>query len=217
MAILLGHLYKPPPQLTPEADSVKPVFTTLYDVCLRCLQKNPSDRYANLDELRKDLLLDIEDKEEYLDRTMKSRQEQFKQFYKGEIDDVVGIMEGELAQRVAPLRILESADLPVEEALTPFLNILQYEVNEFRVELLDKEPGNQIALILNGEKEENLSHLIKTKETPSWLNIPVIICGSDDDFDYISKSIELGAFDYISQPFNPTDVQRKLKRLKVEE
>ncbi|NIM18264.1 MAG: response regulator [Candidatus Aminicenantes bacterium] len=69
------------------------------------------------------------------------------------------------------------------------------------------------AIILNKGKDENLKLIQEIQRIKEWETIPVLLCGPEGDLDYISRAIDAGAGDYLSYPFDPKEIIKKIESL----
>ena len=69
------------------------------------------------------------------------------------------------------------------------------------------------AVILNKSKDENLVIIQQIRSFKNWEKVPVLICGPEGDLEYISLTIDAGAGDYLSYPFDPKEIIKKIERL----
>jgi DNA-binding response OmpR family regulator len=69
------------------------------------------------------------------------------------------------------------------------------------------------AVVLNKGKDENLVIIQELHSSKKWKKTPVFICGPEGDLEYISLTIDAGANDYLSYPFDPKEITKKIERL----
>jgi len=66
------------------------------------------------------------------------------------------------------------------------------------------------AILLQVGSEEDISRLKRIRE--NYSHIPVIVLGLEEDTSLIVRSVKEGAFDYLTKPFNPAEVQISVSR-----
>jgi len=219
MSIFLSHLYQLPKPIKSWKGGTDPQAYQLLEIVNTCLNKNPEDRYASIYELRKALTETPKDKFRLPETLVGEREVRFKQYYMGPIDDTH--VETRVARitpaHKTPLLVIEAANLNVENTISPLLKITNHSVqNPVSLDWEEmkkmKLPG---AIILNKGKEENLQLIREIQQIKEWETIPVLICGPEGDLDYISRTIDAGAGDYLSYPFDPKEIVNKIERLNI--
>jgi len=65
-------------------------------------------------------------------------------------------------------------------------------------------------VLLQVRSEKDLARLKRIRQ--NYAHIPVIVLGTADDTGLIVRSVKEGAFDYLTQPFNPAEVQISISR-----
>lgn len=219
MSILLGHLYKIPAEIEKWQTDDDPQRLTLHKIAEICLNKNPVDRFSDIENVRDLLNQTPINAGRLLENFNQDRQVRFKQFYQGPIretrydsdDTEIWLME---PHREFCLWILEPEETPIERSLIPLLKIARYRVEHFPSLDIDTLKCSSLpdAIVFNKNKEENLrllGTLLNTNE-PGFQSLTYLVCGPEGDLDYISKSIETGASDYLSYPFDPGDILKKI-------
>jgi len=217
MAIFLSHLYQPPKPINFQEGENDPQICHLMEIVNTCLNKNPEDRYGSIHELRKALTEVPKIKFRLPENLVGERQMRFKQYYLGPIEDTrieTRVSRITHAHRTA-LLVIEAENLPIESTIAPLLKITNYSVQvpvslDWTKMKKMKFPG---AIILNKSKDENLQMLQEIQRMKEWEPIPVLVCGPEGDLDYISRAIDAGAGDYLSYPFDPREVIKKIESL----
>jgi serine/threonine protein kinase len=217
MSIFLSHLYKPPKPISSWKGESDPQIQNLLEIVNTCLNKNPEDRYGSIHELRKALTETPKSNFRLPENLVDERQMRFKQYYLGPVEDT-GIETRISRIRSAlntQLLVMEAENLPIERTITPLLKITNYAVQS-PISLdwdIMKEMMRPDAIILNKGKEENLNLIQEIQQMKEWEAIPVLICGPEGDLDYISRAIDAGAGDYLSYPFDPKEIIKKIVSL----
>ncbi len=217
MSIFLSHLYKPPKPLNSWKGGNEPHIQNLLEIVNTCLNKNPEDRYGSIHELRKALTETPKSNFRLPETLVGERQMRFKQYYLGPVEDT-GI-ETRISRITSALNtqllVMEAENLPIERTITPLLKITNHTVQS-PISLdwdIMKEMMHPDAIILNKGKEENLKLIQEIQRMREWEAIPVLICGPEGDLDYISRAIDAGAGDYLSYPFDPKEIIKKIVSL----
>ncbi len=217
ISILLAHLYKSPGPIDERTSKDDPQRQKLLEVMTVCLNKNPGDRYGSIQELRLALAGAPKGTARVPENLADERSMRFKQFYQGPLKDIQAEDEKtiETHRQDMEILIIEAEDLPIERSLTPMLRIAQYLVSNFnsldRHTLQDMNPPDLI--ILNKGKEDNFRLIQEIRENQRWDRSPIFISGPEADLDYISQAIETGASDYLSHPFDPKEIIKKIERV----
>jgi len=219
MSILLSHLYKPPKPINIRQDKNDPQIRNLLEIVSICLNKNPEDRYASIHELRNALTQTHKSSFRLPETLVGERQMRFKQYYLGPVEET-GIDSGITRMTPAvnmPLLVIEAENLPIESTITPLLKITNHNVRG--PIFLDWDEMKKIkppeAIILNKGKDENLKLVREIQQIKEWETIPILICGPEGDLDYISRAIDAGAGDYLSYPFDPREIIKKIEGLSI--
>jgi serine/threonine protein kinase len=217
VSIFLSHLYKPPKPINFGKGENEPQIRNLLEVVNTCLNKNPEDRYGSIHELRKALTETPERNLRLPENLAGERQIRFKQYYLGPVEDThieIGISAITPAHN-ASLLVIEAENLPIESTITPLLKITNHAVHspvslDWEKIKTMKLPG---VIILNKGKDENLRLIKEIQRIKEWETIQVLICGPEGDLDYISRVIDAGAGDYLSYPFDPGEIIKKIESL----
>jgi serine/threonine protein kinase len=217
MSIFLAHLYQPPKPIHSWKGENDPHIQNLFEIVNTCLNKNPEDRYGSIHELRRALTETPKSNIRLPENLVGERHMRFKQYYLGPVEDT-GI-ETRITRIVSALNtrllVIESDDFPVEHTITPLLKITNHTVQNPISPDWDiiKETMFPDTIILNKGEGENLKLIQEIQRIKEWEAIPVLICGPEGDLDYISRTIDAGAADYLSYPFDPRDIIKKIERL----
>ncbi|MCK5128200.1 MAG: protein kinase, partial [candidate division Zixibacteria bacterium] len=219
MSIFLSHLYQPPKPINSREGENDPQNRNLLEIVNTCLNKNPEDRYGSIYELRKALTETPKSKFRLPENLVGERRMRFKQYYLGPIADTH--IETRISRitpaHKTPLLVIEAENLPIESTITPLLKITNHSVQSPMSLDWDemkkmKLPG---AIIINKSKDENLKLIQEIQGIKEWETIPVLICGPEGDLDYISLAIDAGAGDYLSYPFDPKEITKKIESLYI--
>jgi serine/threonine protein kinase len=217
MSILLSHLYKPPKPINSLKGKNEPQIQNLLEIMNTCLNKNPEDRYGSIHELRKALTETPKSNFRLPENLVGERQMRFKQYYLGPVEDTS--IETSISRITpapdTPLLVIEAESLPIESTITPLLRITNHTVQSPISLDWNKMKKMKLpeAIILNIGKDENLKLIQEIQRIREWRTIPVLICGPEGDLDYISRAIDAGAGDYLSYPFDPKEIIKKIESL----
>jgi serine/threonine-protein kinase len=218
LSILLAHLYKPPKPLNLPESETGLHFHKLRDIMNSCLNKNPADRFGSINEIRQALTEELIKPARLPENLVGDRQLRFKQYYQGPIEaaaDDTGTSPTITYVTNRRLLVIEADELPIASAITPLLRITNHVVDSPVTLEWDKlemmQPPD--AIILNKGKEKNLIIIQELLSAEKWNKIPAFICGPEGDLEYISLAIDAGANDYLSYPFDPKEIIKKINRL----
>jgi serine/threonine-protein kinase len=217
ISILLAHLYKPPKPIILGKGEDDQQYPKLLEIVNTCLNKNPEDRYASIHELRKTLTEELKSPARLPENLVGDRQLRFKQFYQGPVED--SLIEAKTSTIMPVLNrdllVIEADNLPIENSITPLLKITNHTIRSPIALEWDKIKKMKLpeAVILNKGKDENMVIIQQIQSFKNWGNIPVFICGPEGDLEYISLAIDAGAGDYLSYPFDPREIIKKIDRL----
>jgi CheY-like chemotaxis protein len=197
----------------------EPQVQNLLEIVNTCLNKNPEDRYGSIHELRKALTETPKSKFRLPENLVGERHMRFKQYYLGPVEDasIDTRISGITSDLNMPLLVIEAENLPIENTITPLLKITNHTVqNPISLDWdMMKETMRPDAIILNKGEEENLKLIQEIQGIKEWETIPVLICGPEGDLDYISRAIDAGAGDYLSYPFDPKEIIKKIESLNI--
>lgn len=217
ISILLAHLYKPPKPISLWEGEDNPHYQKLLEIVGTCLNKNPEDRYGSIHELRKALTEELKSSARLPENLVGDRQLRYKQFYQGPVEDSPVKTSTSTITPVLnrDLLVIEAENLPIENSITPLLKITNYTIRSPIALEWDKIKKMKLpeAVILNKGKDENLVIIQQIRSFKNWEKIPVFICGPEGDLEYISLAIDAGAGDYLSYPFDPKEIIKKIERL----
>jgi DNA-binding response OmpR family regulator len=59
---------------------------------------------------------------------------------------------------------------------------------------------------------DGVSLLHKMRAMPGWQDVPIIMLSAKNDERTLSRAIALGATDYVSKPFSPTELVERVRR-----
>lgn len=212
--IFLEHLYKPPPLFPDDSEDDDPLRIRLQKVSLTCLSKDTKDRYDSIQALRHDITSKLPLKgwtERVKIPTNLMRRQQIRIHSQGFSIDTKNFRHFQDMF----FMVLEDVELPVGQALTPMLHMLQYNVRSYSFLAWKKFKLGEYpdVIFLNSGQNNNLTIIDALKNTEHWNTIPIIVCCPADDDDYVRIIIEAGASDFLSYPFNPGDLSEKLNKL----
>lgn len=222
MSILLEHLYKTPEPLDIEMAEDDPQRRRLQEVVETCLKKNPEDRLDSIPALRKAMTEAPQNSGRNIENLPADRNIRSKQFYTGAVpgprrprkDDETFSTK---IIRKMQLLVLEAENVPIDHSIVPLLEIAGYSVRCFSLKnghtdtLKTVNPPDVI--VLNRGKDDNLTLMREIGKIETWRKVPFLVCGPENDLDYISKVIEAGVSDYLSHPYDPREIITKIDRL----
>jgi len=115
------------------------------------------------------------------------------------------LVEDSTLVRFSSRRILEENGYIVEEAADG-------------IEAMDKvrnrkEPFDLVIVDIHLPGMDGLSFLEKLKNLPSYRHIPVMMFTVDTNVSLVKRAIDLGAVDYLSKPFTPEELIRRVGKL----
>ncbi len=231
MDILLGHLYRLPGEIQRPDLKSDPLFKKYVELIKQSLKKNINDRFRTIKEVRDFLELDILPERKNENTIVNDRRSRHKRSYKGpltfddkvnktrktnlsDLDPTTSFEKRNLSHRKIEVAVFEDEERSVEMSLAPLLYISSYTITEPITDLSDCKEGHIIPdiIILNEGNEKNLKDLKKAKLNDDLAKTPVLVCGHEDDLDFIAMTINSGATDYISFPFSPEDIIRKIDK-----
>lgn len=218
ISILLAHLYKPPKEITIRNGKEYPYFPKLREIMNTCLNKNPEDRYTSIRDIRQALTEEPVHPTRLPENLVGDRDSRFKQYYQGPVEAPAvdtGTVSNIGSVMNRRLLVIEADDLPIVSTITPLLRITNYKVDSPITLEWDKLKSVPLpdAVVLNKGKDENLIIIQELHSSKEWEKIPVLICGPEGDLEYISLAIDAGANDYLSYPFDPREITKKIERL----
>lgn len=81
------------------------------------------------------------------------------------------------------------------------------------VDILEKNDDIDLVMLdINMPKMDGFG-VLEVMNLRHWISeVPVIIISSENDVDFIRRSYDLGASDYISRPFDLTVVRRRVEK-----
>lgn len=212
MEIFLGHLYKPiPPFTDTQSDAQRRILESIAD---RCLKKNPDDRFQSIDELKEAIERTQDNVAERLpELSTVSRDERAALYFKDPAT-LAGLETGFLPREThRPIELFEDPRLPLEQSIAPLLTVFGVKLNQrvcssqnFRID------NEESIIIINCDLETNVSLLETIKSVNKTEKMIVLVCGPDDDLEYITNSIALGFTDYLAYPYEPNEISTKLNR-----
>jgi CheY-like chemotaxis protein len=87
------------------------------------------------------------------------------------------------------------------------------------IKLLKEQPPDLIILDLHLKKMDGIKLLTILKETPDWMNVPVIVCSGKGTKDVIQKVIDAGADEFlnkmITSPAKLVEVAKAVSKVEV--
>jgi len=221
MSILLAHLYRTPEPLDEKMAGDDPQRRRLLEIVDTCLNKNAGDRYDSIPELRKALVAEPGKATavRFAENLADDRGVRYKHFYQGPIEGADNENKSLSTTLLSRMRLLvvEAEDSPVEQSIMPLLKIANYSVESPSFPDGDMEALKTMkppaAIILNKGKEDTLRLMEEIQKIEDWKTVPCLVCGPEEDLDYISRAIEVGASDYLSYPFDPREILKRIDRL----
>jgi serine/threonine-protein kinase len=186
--ILSAHLFREPPRF--EELGVASVPPAWQAALRKALSKPRDARFASAKEMR--LALEAARDERARGKEPRLAGARPMEFVAAEFGDPpVALVLGEGARA-------EDREL-IERALAGVGALVAREV-----------AGAGAAIILAGDGERALRELTKVREQAREL--PVLLCGGEQEFAVMTRSLEQGAFDYLPMPLESSDIGRKAVR-----
>lgn len=110
----------------------------------------------------------------------------------------------------------------VEDEMTMQLVLKKYLGNEFEVEIFKDgidamaflQQGNIPDLVISDLNTPVMGGLDLTKQLKAsdlFKNIPIVILSGEESSEIIIKCLEAGADDYLVKPFNPKELEARLR------
>ncbi|MEN8223594.1 MAG: serine/threonine-protein kinase [Acidobacteriota bacterium] len=229
MDILLGHLYRLPDEIQRPDLKENRIYNKYLEIINKSLLKNVDDRFDSIGEIR-EFFENVEVTEKRrTKRFVNDRKSRHKESYRAPLEknsrfvttkksklnnfDTAGTPTlSDQAQAKKNIAVFEDDNRSVEMSLIPLLHISNFSLTELSLDISEFS-NDQIRpdlIILNVGNEKNLENLNKIKQNKLLKSLPVLICGKEDDLDFISNSINSGATDYIPFPFSPEEIVGKI-------
>jgi len=225
MDVLLGHLYRTPGKVQRPDLEEHPQYAKFQKVIERSLMKNIDDRFQSINEIRvffeSENIPEIRRGRNFINDRRTRHKESLKKtiprYEKGEITqkrEIGGMASDTTIQTGGPfskavkVAAFEDEQRSIEMSLVPLLMISNYSlIKEIDFNSVNNKPD---IIILNEGNEHNLENLKKLRSEKASSDIPILVCGDEDDLDLISKSINAGATDYLPFPYSPEGIVRKI-------
>ena len=80
-------------------------------------------------------------------------------------------------------------------------------------ELLEKQIPDLILMDINMPEMNGFEAIVKLKEDPVYMNIPVVFLTARDDDASAERAIDLGAIDYVTKPFSGPLLLRRISNI----
>jgi len=225
MDVLLGHLYRTPGKVQrPELED-HPHFAKFQKVIERSLMKNIDERFQSINEIREffksENVPEVRRSRNFINDRRTRHKESLKKIIPrsgnghitqkreiGRIGSDTTLQTGSPVSKVVKVAAFEDEKRSIEMSLVPLLMISNYSL----IEEIDFNSvhNNPDLIILNEGNENNLKNLKELRAEKASAAIPILVCGDEDDLDFISKSINAGATDYIPFPYSPEAIVRKI-------
>jgi len=227
MDVMLGHMYRKPNKVQRPDLEGHPHYEKFLKVIDRSLMKNIDDRFRSIKEIReffkKESVPDLKRGRNFINDRRTRHKESLKRplpspgssavTQKREFglhDSDPTLQTGNPLFKMVKIAVFEDEKRSVDMSLIPLLLISNFSLIE-DMNLNDMKIRPDL-FILNEGDESNLSKLKKIRSDQNSSAIPVLVCGKEDDLDLISGAIHSGATDYISYPFSPEEIIRKITK-----
>jgi len=192
--VLTMQLYDEPQP--PSRRTKHPLPRSLEQIVLWCLQKTPSNRPQNCGELRAALSRALSpltrpgsrpglDTGAMLDRDARATAAGIGHEKSRHTDELIGVSQSVV--------LIEPADLPFSASAAGVLRA-QGTLVRVTAELDSIEGADALVVDLTST---GLAGVLAWEERARTLTIPLLVVGPDDDFEAMSKALELGIADYI--------------------
>ncbi len=225
MDVMLGHMYRTPGKIQRKDLEDHPYYTKFMRVIELSLMKNIDDRFKSIGEIREffksENVPDLKRGKNFINDRRSRHKESLKRIIPrfdkdnitqkreiGKLDSDMTLQTDGPMFKTVKITVLEDEKRAVEMSLIPLLSISNYSpMDEIDYENEENRPE---LIILNEGNQKNLSNLEKIRSEEITSKVPVLVCGQEDDLDFISRSVNSGATDYISYPFSPEEIIRKI-------
>jgi len=200
---LVGHLYHEPvpPSRRLSSSAIPPALEGL---ALWCLAKLPEDRPVNATALRRELELTLKGPIEPGARLRSGALNQ-----NGKTRRRIGLPELEGGASVLDACLM-AIGLEADQARTMVEAIRAHGcVVEQSADLPPLADLARFDAVLICRRRPRLADEIAMLTTQ---NLPVLLCGSEDNLEAMAHAVELGAFDFIPIPINPLALRRSIVR-----
>ena len=191
--VMSGHLYRPPPpvrQVMPGRDLPK----ALEALVLACLSKARVQRPASARELATRLRETLAPPAAVLDEVKKPERPPPTPELK--------------AKSVA---LIEVGGTAHSQEVGTALSVAGYAVVPC-VEKGSLEGMHAVVVVPGGDKAHQAALALAGDLATRAQALPVLLCGSGDDLELMSRAIAAGIYDYVPLPLDPTDLVRKVAR-----
>ncbi|MEN8154463.1 MAG: protein kinase [Acidobacteriota bacterium] len=229
-----AHLYKIPAQIDRPDLENDPLYEKYLEIVFKCLKKNIDDRFDSISEIKNFLKEKIVKSIGNDIRVDKDRSIRYKDFIQGPVD-LKGKQNQQELLRNENLKLMkttyysksknsrkvnmkgkevlvcEDENKSLEMSIIPLLKISKHSVIKLPdcSSDINKILGSPDLIIINKDIDQNLTILTEIKNS-RLSEKPVLVCGKEDDLDFIFSAIEAGASDYISFPLSPESVLKKI-------
>ena len=96
-------------------------------------------------------------------------------------------------------------------------DILEMDRGRLALELMAVERPDIVLLNITMPEVGGIPVCTEIKRNPATASIEIIIVSAHTSSDFISASLSAGATDYVTKPFQPSDLARRVRRLLAEE
>jgi len=233
--LLLNNLYKVQDEVNRSDLINDPLFLKYKDVVDGCLKKSVDDRFRSVNEIRDFInskYKPVRSKKKSVEFLRSERQKRsfvkpasydgtsgfttFVNGIKGSRNKVTVKLEN--IRRNTMISVFENRKMPVDKSIVPLLTISNFDLMQVESPFAGdiKKLERPDIFILNGGNSENLKFIKLLKSELRISSVPVMVCGGETDLGFIASAINAGANDYISFPFTPEDILKKISVHKIE-
>lgn len=97
-----------------------------------------------------------------------------------------------------------------EDASAADKDLIQRALNGVGAVMVNTLEGAGAAIILAATGARALQEVARVRA--QFSSIPVLLCGGEQEFEVMTRSLEQGVFDYLPMPLEPSDIGRKAVR-----
>jgi len=195
--VFAGHMYRapvPPRQVAPE----RAIPAALETVVLRALAKRPAERPPDAQAMRVELLATLEARME----APRGEGKKQARSTSGE-----GLPAVAAAPGSAPVAVIEPAGAGADSVATV---LAASGIPTQLVAPGDALRGFSAVVFVPGPGQPALNTAAALLQRAG--DVPVLLCGPEDDLSLMASAIEAGVYDYVPLPLDPVDLSKKVAR-----